>query len=37
MAANPGGASPDAFKQQIADEIKKYSEVIKVANLHFEE
>jgi tripartite-type tricarboxylate transporter receptor subunit TctC len=37
MAANPGGPAPDAFKQQIADEIKKYSEVVKVANLHFEE
>jgi tripartite-type tricarboxylate transporter receptor subunit TctC len=37
MAATPGGPGPDAFKQQIADEIKKYSEVVKVANLHFEE
>jgi tripartite-type tricarboxylate transporter receptor subunit TctC len=37
MAVNPGGATPDAFKRQIADEIKKYSEVVKAANLHFEE
>ena len=37
MAVNPGGAAPDAFKRQIADEIKKYSEVVKAANLHFEE
>jgi tripartite-type tricarboxylate transporter receptor subunit TctC len=37
MAASPGGPGPDAFKKQIADEIAKYSEVVKVANLHFEE
>jgi tripartite-type tricarboxylate transporter receptor subunit TctC len=37
MAVNPGGPEPEAFRQQIADEIKKYSEVVKAANLHFEE
>jgi tripartite-type tricarboxylate transporter receptor subunit TctC len=37
MAANPGGPAPDAFKRQIADEIAKYSEVVKAGNLHFEE
>ena len=37
MAVNPGGPAPEAFRQQIADEITKYSEVVKAANLHFEE
>jgi tripartite-type tricarboxylate transporter receptor subunit TctC len=37
MAVNPGGPSGDEFKRQIASEISKYSEVVKAANLHFEE
>jgi tripartite-type tricarboxylate transporter receptor subunit TctC len=37
MAVNPGGPSGDDFKRQIASEITKYSEVVKAANLHFDE
>jgi tripartite-type tricarboxylate transporter receptor subunit TctC len=37
MAVNPGGPSGDEFKRQIAAEIAKYSEVVKAANLHFDE
>jgi tripartite-type tricarboxylate transporter receptor subunit TctC len=37
MAVNPGGPSGDEFKRQIAAEIEKYSDVVKAANLHFDE
>jgi tripartite-type tricarboxylate transporter receptor subunit TctC len=37
MAVNPGGPSGDDFRRQIASEITKYSDVVKAANLHFEE
>jgi tripartite-type tricarboxylate transporter receptor subunit TctC len=37
MAVNPGGGSPDEFKKMIEAEIVKYTDVVKQANLHFEE
>ena len=37
MAVNPGGVAADDFKRLIGSEIAKYSEVVKAANLHFEE
>jgi tripartite-type tricarboxylate transporter receptor subunit TctC len=37
MAVNPGGGSPDDFKKMIDAEIVKYTDVVKQANLHFEE
>ena len=37
MAVNPGGAGGEDFRRQIASEIAKYSDVVKAANLHFEE
>jgi tripartite-type tricarboxylate transporter receptor subunit TctC len=37
MAVDPGGGSPEEFKRMIDADIVKFSEVIKAANLHFEE
>jgi len=37
LAVNPGGATPEQFKQIIASDTAKFSEVVKKANLHFEE
>jgi tripartite-type tricarboxylate transporter receptor subunit TctC len=37
MAVNPGGGPADDFKRLIVSEISKYSDVVKAANLHFEE
>jgi tripartite-type tricarboxylate transporter receptor subunit TctC len=37
MAADPGGGSPDVFRRMIDADIVKFSDVIKAANLHFEE
>jgi tripartite-type tricarboxylate transporter receptor subunit TctC len=37
MAADPGGGSPDEFRRMIDADIVKYVEIIKAANLHFEE
>jgi len=37
MAVNPGGGPPGDFKRMIAAEIVKYTNVVKTANLHFEE
>ncbi len=37
MAVNPGGATPAQFRQTIDSDIVKYGEVVKAANLHFEE
>jgi tripartite-type tricarboxylate transporter receptor subunit TctC len=37
MAADPGGGSPDEFRRLVDSDIIKYVEIIKAANLHFEE
>ena len=37
MAVDPGGGPADEFKRLIDADIIKYTEVIKAANLHFEE
>ena len=37
MAVNPGGTSSDEFRKMIDADIKTYVEVVKAANLHFEE
>jgi tripartite-type tricarboxylate transporter receptor subunit TctC len=37
MAADPGGGPPEEFKRMIDADIVKSSDVIKAANLHFEE
>ncbi len=37
MAVDPGGGSPEEFKRMIDADIVKFSDVIKAANLHFEE
>lgn len=37
LAVNPGGATPDQFKQIIASDTAKFSDVVKAAHLHFEE
>jgi len=37
MAVNPGGGSPAEFKKMIEAEIVKYTDVVKQANLHFED
>jgi tripartite-type tricarboxylate transporter receptor subunit TctC len=37
MAVNPGGATPEQFKQIIANDITKFGEVVKAANLKFED
>jgi len=37
LAVNPGGATPDEFKRIIDSDIAKYREVVKAANLKFED
>ncbi len=37
MAVEPGGGSPDDFKRMIEADVVKYQDVVKAANLHFEE
>jgi tripartite-type tricarboxylate transporter receptor subunit TctC len=37
MAVHPGGISSDEFRKVIDADIKAYVEVVKAANLHFEE
>src|ERR1700733_3141090 len=37
LAVDPGGATPDQFKAIIANDIVKFGEIVKSANLHFEE
>ena len=37
LAVNPGGASPEEFQGIIANDIAKFSDVVKAAHLHFEE
>ena len=37
MAVEPGGGTPDDFKRRIEADIVKYKDVVKAANLHFEE
>jgi tripartite-type tricarboxylate transporter receptor subunit TctC len=37
MAVNPGGGPADEFARMIEADIKTYSEVVKSANLTFEE
>ena len=37
LAVNPGGATPEQFKQIIASDITKFGDVVKAANLKFED
>jgi tripartite-type tricarboxylate transporter receptor subunit TctC len=37
MAVDPGNVTPDEFRKIIDSDIVKYSDVVKAANLHFEE
>ncbi len=37
MAVDPGGGAPEDFRQMIDSDIVKYTEVVRAANLHFEE
>src|SRR5579862_8717493 len=37
MAVDPGGATPEQFKQIIASDITKFGDVVKAANLKFED
>ena len=37
MAVNPGGATPDQFVKIIQNDVAKFSDVVKAANLKFEE
>jgi tripartite-type tricarboxylate transporter receptor subunit TctC len=37
LAVNPGGATPEQFKQIIAGDTAKFTEVVKTANLKFED
>jgi tripartite-type tricarboxylate transporter receptor subunit TctC len=37
MAVEPGGGTPEDFKRMIETDIVKYKDVVKAANLHFEE
>jgi len=37
LAVNPGGATPEQFKQIIATDTAKFSDVVAKAHLHFEE
>jgi hypothetical protein len=37
MAVNPGGGPPEDFKRIIDNDIVNFGEVVKAANLHFEE
>jgi len=37
LAVNPGGATPEQFKQIIASDITKFGDVVKATNLKFED
>ncbi len=37
MAVDPGGGAPEEFRQMIDSDIVKYTEVVRAANLNFEE
>ena len=37
MAVNPGGIPSEEFRARIDTDIKVYADVVKAANLHFEE
>ncbi len=37
MAVNPGGATPDEFAKIIRADVVKFGDVVKAANLKFEE
>jgi len=37
MAVNPGGATPEQFTKIIQNDVVKFSDVVKAANLKFEE
>ncbi len=37
MAVDPGGGSPDEFRRLVDSDIIKFTEIVKAANLHFEE
>ena len=37
LAVNPGGATPEQFKQIIATDTARFSDVVKKAHLHFED
>ncbi len=37
MAVNPGGGSPEEFKRMVESDIVKFAEVVKAANLKFEQ
>jgi tripartite-type tricarboxylate transporter receptor subunit TctC len=37
LAVDPGGGSPEVFRQLIDSDIVKFGEVVKAAHLHFEE
>jgi tripartite-type tricarboxylate transporter receptor subunit TctC len=37
MAVNPGGATPEQFAKIIATDVTKFSDVVKAANLKFED
>jgi tripartite-type tricarboxylate transporter receptor subunit TctC len=37
LAVNPGGATPEQFEKIIASDTARFSDVVKRANLHFEE
>jgi tripartite-type tricarboxylate transporter receptor subunit TctC len=37
LAVDPGGATPEEFKRIIASDIVKFGDVVKAANLHFDE
>jgi tripartite-type tricarboxylate transporter receptor subunit TctC len=36
LGAEPGASSPDAFRKIIADELTKWREVVRKANLKFD-
>jgi tripartite-type tricarboxylate transporter receptor subunit TctC len=37
MAVNPGGGPGEEFRKRIEDDIKTFAEVVKAANLKFED
>jgi hypothetical protein len=37
MAVNPGGGSGDEFRRMIDADIRKYVDIVKAANLKFED
>ena len=37
LAVDPGGGPPEDFKRTIESDIVKFRDVVKAANLHFEE